>query len=104
MHGGRVGARGELCDSPGRISPTRKQAGPLMALSQSHYRFGIVEGTESTHGWLAGLDREITRLPGAAGQFLLRICVQETAGVAENNTALTWQYQRNGGGWNNITT
>lgn len=75
-----------------------------MALSQSHYRFGVASGTESTHGWLDGEDREVFRLPGAAGQFLLRLCVQETAGVQTNNVALEWQYRHNGGDWLPVTT
>jgi hypothetical protein len=36
-----------------------------MALTLSHFRFGSVDGIESTHGWIDGEDREIYRLAGA---------------------------------------
>lgn len=75
-----------------------------MALSFTHYRFGSVDGTESTHGWLAGIDRDIIRLPGAPGAFLLRGTLQETAGVAENNVAGDVRYRLNGGAWIIVTT
>lgn len=75
-----------------------------MALGQTHSRFGIVELAESTHGWLNGEDQNIVRVAGPAGAFLLRHCVQASGGVAHSNVALQHQYQRNGGGWNNITT
>lgn len=75
-----------------------------MALSQSQYRFGGVDGTESTHSWLSGLSRAVNRQAGATGQFLLRIGLQETAGVNENNVSLKFQVQKNGGGYQDVTT
>ena len=74
-----------------------------MALSLSHYRFGKVELAENTHGWLAGEDRGVTRLPGVSGQFLLRCCVQADL-LGLNNVDFEWQYRLNGGAWTNITT
>lgn len=73
-----------------------------MALNLFGYRFASVDGTESTHGWLAGQNRTVNRQPGANGQFLLRVGVQETAGSDENNTTLQWQYRLNGGTWTTI--
>lgn len=73
-----------------------------MALTQSHFRFGINELAESTHGFLAAEDKPIVLPPGRTA--LLRFCVQATGGVAESNVALQFQYQRNGGGWVDITT
>lgn len=81
-----------------------------MALSQSQYRLGSVDGTEATHGWVEGLNREANRQAGAAGQFLLRVNVQETAGVAENNVALQFEYRHTpmstgaAGAWTPVTT
>lgn len=81
-----------------------------MALRQTHYRFGSVDGTEATHGWINGEDRETYRLAGAAGQFLLRVNVQASGGVAHGNTAFEWQYRLTpaatgiAGEWTNITT
>ena len=75
-----------------------------MALTQSHFRFGIDSGTESTHGWHAAEDTN-----PAAGViavdtvFLLRFCVQaNTTGLS--NVDNEFQYSRNGGAWVNITT
>lgn len=80
-----------------------------MALTQSHFRFGENSGTESTHPFLAAEDTAVSREVGAAGQFLLRICVQNDAAGAANNLALQWQYRRldvAGGdsGWLDVTT
>lgn len=79
-----------------------------MALEQTHYRFGSVDGTEATHGWLAAEDRPLPVMPPGR-PFLLRLCVQETGGVAEANVALQFQYRQtpnNGtpGAWTDITT
>jgi hypothetical protein len=72
-----------------------------MALTQSHYRFGTADGTESTHGWLAAEDRPVMLPPGRA--FLARMCVQADA-TGLNNVVMQWQYRLNGGAWTNITT
>lgn len=76
-----------------------------MALTLSHYRFGIDQGTESTHGWYANQDTPPQQgsLPLDA-PFLLRFCVQATGGVAHSNIDFEFQYRRNGGTWTNITT
>src|SRR3990167_10243516 len=74
-------------------------------LHASHYRFGVNELAESTHGWHAAEDANPA--PGVIGldpTFLLRFAEQETGGTAAGNTDGQFQYQRNGGGWVNITT
>lgn len=75
-----------------------------MALTQSHYRFGIDQLTESTHGWYANQDTSPQQgaLPLDA-PFLLRFCVQANA-TGLNNVDFEFQYRRNGGTWTNITT
>jgi hypothetical protein len=63
-------------------------------LTQTHYRFGRAEGTESSHSWLAGASREVFRIPGltASGDCLLRACVQADAEGA-TGVALAWEYR-----------
>lgn len=73
-----------------------------MAISQSHFRFGVAELTEATHGWLAAEDANAVLPPGRP--FLLRFAVQETAGVAAANLAIEFQYRHNAGAWLPITT
>ena len=72
-----------------------------MALTQSHFRFGINELAQSTHGWHAAEDVSVT-LPADA-TFLLRFCVQANA-TGLSNVDNEFQYNRNGAGWVNITT
>ncbi len=74
-----------------------------MALTQSHYRFGIDSGTESTHGWHAAENVVPTGLALDA-TFLLRFNVQATASVAHANIVNQFQYSHNGGAFTNITT
>jgi hypothetical protein len=75
-----------------------------MAVTQSHYRFGINELAESTHGWHAAEDAN-----PAAGvialdtTFLLRFTLQ-CDGTAQSNVDAEFQYRLNGGTWTNITT
>lgn len=77
-----------------------------MALTLSHFRFGVAELAESTHGWLAAEDKPIMLPPGRP--FLLRFCVQADA-TGLNNVDNEFQFrQLRGGveivGWTNITT
>lgn len=75
-----------------------------MAVTQSHYRFGIDQGTESTHGWYAPEDTSPaagTIRPGLT--FLLRFCLQ-CDGTLQSNIDPEFQYRKNGGTWTNITT
>lgn len=61
-------------------------------LTQTQYRFGRAEGTESTHSWLAGPNRQVFRIPGVNGDCLLRVSVQaDETGVSD--LALTWEYR-----------
>lgn len=71
-------------------------------LHPSHFRFGADSGTESTHGWLANEDTNISIAPGTS--FLLRLTEQETDGTACNNLAAQLQCRKNGGAWQNVTT
>jgi len=75
-----------------------------MAVTQSHYRFGINELAESTHGWHAAEDANpaFGAIP-VNTTFLLRFTLQST-GVAQNNTDPEFQYRKNGGTWTQITT
>jgi hypothetical protein len=77
-----------------------------MALSQSHYRFGIAELAESTHGWKAAEDKPIMLPPGEP--FLLRFCVQADA-TGQSNVDSEFQFRQLRSdveifGWTNITT
>jgi hypothetical protein len=73
-------------------------------LSQSHYRFGKDDGTESTHTWYANEDAPAS-LP-LDTNLLLRICVQESGGTAAPNLVQQFQYSVNNlsGPWTNVTT
>ncbi len=72
-----------------------------MALTQSHFRFGMEGDLEATHGWLAAEDANLSW--NITVQFLLRFCVQANA-TGLLNVDNEFQYNRNGAGWVNITT
>src|SRR5512134_747604 len=71
-------------------------------LHLSHFRFGVDSGTESTHGWLANEDTNLSIAPDTT--FLLRLTEQETGGTACNNLAAQLQCRKNAGAWQNVTT
>lgn len=75
-----------------------------MAVTQSHYRFGINELAESTHGWYDAEDA--SPAPGVIPldtTFLLRFTLQCDA-TALSNIDAEFQYRKNGGAWTQITT
>jgi len=75
-----------------------------MALTLSHYRFGIDELAESTHGWHAAEDTNPAQGVILVGvTFLLRFTVQADA-TGLSNVDNEFQYRKNGGTWTNITT
>jgi len=72
-------------------------------LRQTHFRFGSDDGgSESTHGWLAAEDTDVTIFTGT--KFLLRFTAQEAGGTATVDTDFQFQYNKNSAGWNDITT
>jgi hypothetical protein len=74
-------------------------------LHSTHYRFGIAELAESTHGWHAALDANPAQgVIAVDTTFLLRFTVQETGGTAAGNTDQQFQCALNGGAFQNITT
>lgn len=73
-----------------------------MAVTQSHFRFGIEELAESTHGWYAAEDVNIN-FADTVNRFLLRFCLQCDA-TALSNLDAEFQYRINGGTWTAITT
>jgi hypothetical protein len=75
-----------------------------MAVSQAHYRFGIDEGTESTHGWHAAQNENpaFGSIP-LDTTFLLRFLCQCDA-TALSNVDFEFQYRKNGGAWTQIST
>jgi hypothetical protein len=74
-------------------------------LHATHYRFGVDELAESTHGWHAAEDTNPAQgaIPNDT-PFLLRFTVQETGGTAAANTDQQFQCSLNGGAFQNITT
>lgn len=72
-----------------------------MALTQSHFRFGLDQLAESTHGWLGDEDANIVLSSGTT--FLLRFTVQANA-TGLNNVDFEFQCRKNAGSWQNITT
>lgn len=76
-----------------------------VSLHSTHFRFGINELAESTHGWHAALDTNpVEGVIAVDTTFLLRFTVQETGGTAAGNTDQQFQCRLNGGTWQNITT
>jgi hypothetical protein len=73
-----------------------------MAVTQSHFRFGIEELAENTHGWHAAEDVNV-KFADPSRRFLLRLCLQ-CDGTAQSNIDAEFQYRLNGGSWTNITT
>ena len=74
-------------------------------LRQAHFRFGINELAESTHGWHAALDTNPAEgVIAVDTTFLLRFTVQETGGTAAGNTDQQFQCRKNAGAFQNITT
>src|SRR3990167_3656651 len=74
-------------------------------LHATHFRFGIDELAESTHGWHAALDTSPAQGVIAVDvPFLLRFTVQETGGTAAANTDNQFQCRLNAGAFQNITT
>ena len=76
----------------------------LMALTQSHYRFGVNDGTEATHTWHAAEDANPAQgvIP-VDTTFLLRFTIQADA-TGLNNLDAEFQVRKNGGAYQNITT
>src|SRR3990167_1454031 len=74
-------------------------------LHTTHYRFGVEELLEATHGWHAAEDANPAQ--GVIANditFLLRFNVQETGGTAAGNTDQQFEYNLNGAGWVAIST
>lgn len=72
-------------------------------LHVNHFRFGVDELAENTHGWYAAEDVSPSH-SWAWSVFLLRMNEQETGGTAAGNTDGVFEYRKNGGAWTAITT
>jgi hypothetical protein len=74
-------------------------------LHATHYRFGINELAETTHGWHAAEDANPAQgVISVDTTFLLRFTVQETGGTIASNTDQQFQCALNGGAFQDITT
>src|SRR3990167_2033889 len=74
-----------------------------MAVTQSHFRFGINSGTESSHGWHANEDTNpASGVLGLDSTFLLRFTLQCDA-TLQSNVDPEFRYSLNGGAWTAIT-
>src|SRR3990167_10381788 len=74
-------------------------------LRATHFRFGIDELAESTHGWYAAED--VSPAQGVIPvdtTFLLRFTEQETGGTAAGNVDVRVQCRKNGGSFQSVTT
>lgn len=74
-----------------------------MALTINHFRFGIDELAENTHGWHANLDTNPAVI-ALNTVFLLRFNAQASGGVAHSNIDFTFEFRINGGAWTTLTT
>lgn len=74
-------------------------------LRTTHYRFGVDELAENTHGWHANEDTNpAVGVIATDTTFLLRFTVQETGATLASNVDMQFQVARNGGAFQNITT
>jgi hypothetical protein len=75
-----------------------------LALTLSHYRFGLDDGTEASHTFHAAEDTDPAEgVIALDTNFLLRFTVQADA-TGLNNVDNEFQYRIDGGTWTNITT
>lgn len=74
----------------------------MATLTQSHFRFGKDDGTESTHTFWQLEDINHSQEITANWTFLLRFCEQVTTAIS--NVDAQFQYNKNAAGWVNITT
>lgn len=75
---------------------------PAPAEDQDSYRFRNDDGSETTATWVAALNTDATLQAGYI--YRARILVQNAGSGGDTDLALTWQYNRNAAGWNNVTT
>jgi hypothetical protein len=76
-----------------------------VALTLSHYRFGVDELAESTHGWHAAEDTDPAEgVIAVDTTFLLRFTVQANAAAGLTNVDNNFEFRLNGGTWTQITT
>lgn len=74
-------------------------------LHTNHFRFGVDELAENTHGWYAAEDvNPATGVVPLNTIFLLRFNVQETGATAAANTDNTFEFRINAGSWLALTT
>lgn len=74
-------------------------------IDQETFRFGT-DGAETTHGWVAAEDTDISAGSGEDVEFgtgfFIRIRVQEQNSKEASNTTLKLQYSRNSGTWTDV--
>jgi hypothetical protein len=73
----------------------------IVAYDQDSFRARTDNGSETTSTWTAAADTNWTQMVDK--NFRLRLLVQETAGVADTGKTFQLEYNRNGGGWNDVT-
>jgi hypothetical protein len=71
------------------------------AYDQDAFRARNDNGNETTATWKAAADTNWTQKVDE--NFRVRFVVQETAGVSDNDKTFQLEYNRNGGGWNDVT-
>ena len=74
----------------------------MSTLTQSHFRFGKDDGTESSHTFWQLEDVNHSQEITADWTFLLRFCEQVTTAIS--NVDAQFQYNKNAAGWVDITT
>lgn len=71
------------------------------SLAQSHFRNGNDDGNEAAYTFLAALDA--TAVLNTNTNYILRLGIVNS-GTATATGGYQWQYNKNGAGWNDITT
>jgi hypothetical protein len=73
----------------------------VAAYDQDSFRARNDNGSETASTWSAAADTDWTQMVDK--NFRLRFQVQENAGVADTGKTFQLEYNRNGGGWNDVT-
>jgi len=74
---------------------------PVAEYDQDSFRARNDNGDETDSTWTAVADTNWTQMVDK--NLRLRFLVQETAGVADSGKTFQLEYNRNGGGWNDVT-
>jgi len=96
-------ARGDVANNRGTgiVAVWGEASSGSGTYDQDSFRARNDNGNETTSTWTAAADTNWTQMVDK--NFRVRFLVQETAGVADSGKTFQLEYNRNGGGWNDVT-